>query len=85
MESDSSYTDVSRTEVKKTTLPDGREVCYGFKTYTYGGYKMGSTECAVQGPNAVVVVSIEKEDEQRNAVEASEQEVQTAAALVKAS
>ena len=85
MESDSSYTDVSRTEVKTTTLPDGREVCYGYKAYTYGGYKMGSTECAVQGPNSVVVVSIEKQDEQRNSIEASEQEIQSAAALVKTS
>ena len=81
-ESDSSYSDVTRTDVMQTTLADGTPVSYGFKGYTYDGYSMGGTYAALKAGDAVVKFEIEKEDENRNTVPATEQEVQQLAALI---
>ena len=82
-ESDSSYSDITRTEVMQTALADGTPVYYGFRGYTYNGYSMGGTVCALQVGDVVVKFEIELEDQSRNTVPASEQEVQTYAAVVK--
>lgn len=82
-ESDSSYSDITRTEVMQTALADGTPVYYGFREYTYNGYSMGGTVCALQVGDVVVKFEIELEDQSRNTVPASEQEVQTYAAVVK--
>ena len=81
-ESDSSYSDVTRTDVMQTTLGDGTPVSYGFKGYTYNGYKMGGTVAALKAGDAVVWMEIEKEDESRSAVPATEEEVREYASRI---
>ena len=82
-DSNSDYSDVVRTDIKQTTLPDGTDVYYGTVLYTYSGYRFGGTKCVLQAGDWIVCVEIEKEDEQRRAIEASEEEVQTYTALVR--
>lgn len=83
MEGNSDYSNVTRTEVKQTTLPDGTVVYYGFQGYDYDSYRFGATSCAVQAGDAIVNFEIQKQDENRRAIEATEEEVQTYAALIK--
>ena len=82
MENDSDYSEVSRTEVMQTTLPDGTVVYYGNRFYRYGGYLLGGTVCALQVGDAVVKVEIEKDDENNDTIAATEQEVQHFASMV---
>ena len=81
-ESDSSYSDVTRTDVMQTALADGTPVSYGFRGYTYNGYSMGGTCAALQVGDAIAKFEIEKEDESRSAVPATEQEVQQYASMI---
>ncbi len=75
MESNSDYSDVTRTQVMETALPDGRPVFYGSKAYNYSNYRMGGTCCAIQAGSCVVDVEIDKEDDRHNFIEAPEQDV----------
>lgn len=82
MNGDSDYSDVMRTQVMQTTLPDGRSVSYGTKAFNYGEYRLGGTCCAIQAGNWVVDIEIEKKDENYNFVESGEQDVITYAGCV---
>lgn len=83
MEGNADYSDVTRTEVMQTALPDGTAVYYGHKGYQYGDYRLGATCCAVQAGNWVVDIEIQPQDERYNYVEASEQDVITYAGCVR--
>ena len=83
MKENSDFTDVNRTGVFQTALADGTEVFFGHKSYTYDDYRLGGTECAVQAGDAVVGIEIQREDDHRQVVEASEEDVKTFASCVK--
>ena len=82
MESDSDYSEVSRTEVMQTALPDGTVVYYGSNFYRYNGYLLGGTVCALQVGDAVVKFEIEKDDENNDRVAATEEEIQQYASVI---
>lgn len=81
-ESDSSYSDIYVTDVMQTTLADGNVVYYGTLLYTYNGFRLGETACALQAGDAVVRFEIQKDDENNDRMEATEQDVQTYASYV---
>ena len=83
MESNSDYSDVSRSEVLQTSLPDGTPVYYGHKRYTYNGFRLGGTECALQAGDSVVDFEIQIEDGSLQVMDASEEDVLAYAACVK--
>lgn len=83
MQGNSDYSNVTRTDVMKTALDDGTPVCYGFKGYVYNGYGLGGTEAAVQAGDSIVSMEIQIEDDQRNVVEAGEDDVKRYAGMVK--
>jgi len=82
MESDSDYSEVSRTEVMQTALPDGTVVYYGSNFYRYNDYLLGGTVCALQAGDAVVKFEIEKDDENNDRVAATEEEIQQYASMI---
>ena len=82
MESDSDYSEVSRTEVMQTALPDGTVVYYGSNFYRYNGYLLGGTVCALQVGDAVVKFEVEKDDENNDRVAATEEEIQQYASMI---
>lgn len=83
MEGNSDYSEVTRTQVMQTALPDGTPVYYGSKAYKYNNYRIGGTCCAIQAGDYVVDFEIDRDDENYNFVEASEQDVITYAGYVR--
>ena len=82
MEDNSDYSEVSRTEVMQTSLPDGTVVYYGSNFYRYNGYLLGGTVCALQVGDAVVKFEIEKDDENNDRIAATEEEIQQYASVI---
>lgn len=82
MEDNSDYSEVSRTDVMQTTLPDGTVVYYGNNFYRYNGYLLGGTVCAMQAGDSVVKFEIEKDDENNDRIAATEEEIQQYASVI---
>lgn len=83
MEGNSDYSEVTRTDVMQTVLPDGNTVYYGSRSYVYNRYRLGGTSAALQAGGCIVNIEIQPEDARHNVVEASEEEVQYYAGLVR--
>ena len=83
LETNADYSDVERTDVLQTSLPDGTPVYYGSKGYVYNTFRLGGTSCALQAGDTIVNIEIERKDKDRNIVEASEEDVLQYAGLVR--